>query len=264
MNKKNKKVALVLIICLVIFTLILFLTVGISDLRRKREKLYIVVDNDAMWVYKNQKWSTISKNDAKSYNWMAFDVYEGNSFSGRDYLMYTNDKWYIFDNSKKAVIPKEKVLAIGGNLNVSVLDFSMSNFTNEDNIYIKTILNRYGISDNVNFTNKEKISIDFDNDGENESLFVLSNVFPNGFTPSVTYNLIFLRDNNSTYVVYKNISGYNDDYSGCKAYVNNIIDVNNDNKYEILIGCGYYSTKGVYYALYTFLDNKYQLLISNS
>ena len=77
MNKKNKKVALVLIICLVIFTVILFLTVGISDLRRKREKLYIVVDNDAMWVYKNQKWSTISKNDAKSYNWMAFAVYEG-------------------------------------------------------------------------------------------------------------------------------------------------------------------------------------------
>ena len=140
----------------------------------------------------------------------------------------------------------------------------MSNFTNEDNIYIKTILNRYGISDNVNFTNKEKISIDFDNDGENESLFVLRNVFPNEFTPSVTYNLIFLRDNNSTYVVYENISGYNDDYTGCKAYVNNIIDVNNDNKYEILIGCGYYSTKGVYYALYTFLDNKYQLLISNS
>lgn len=264
MNKKNKKVALVLIILLIVFALILFVVIGISAFRKQKETLYIVVDNNAMWAYKNEKWSTISKTDAKSYNWMAFDVYEGNSFSGRNYLMYTNDKWYIFDNNKKAIIPKEQVLAVGGNVNVSVLDFSTDEFNSNDNIYIKAILNRYGVNDTVNFTIKEKIVLDFDNDGEKESLFVLSNIFPSGFVPDMSYNMIFLRDNDSTYMVYKNVAKYSDDYSGCKAYVNNIIDVNSDKNYEILIGCGYYSTQGVYHALYTFLDNKYQLLISNS
>lgn len=263
MNKKNKKLATILIIILIVFVLIMFIVFGISAFRKEKERLYIVVDNNAMWIYKNNKWATISKDDAKSYNWTAFDVYEGNSFSGRDYLMYTNNKWYIFDNAKKAVIPKDQVLAIGGNINVSVLDFSTTNIDSNDDVYINSILKRYDISDTKNFTTKEKISLDFDGDGKYEDLFILSNIFPSYFIPSISYNLIFLRDDNATYIVYKNISKYSDDYSGCKAYVNNIIDINNDKNYEILIGCGYYSVQGVYHALYTFKDNKYQLLISN-
>lgn len=264
MNRKNKKIGIILIIVLIVFALLMFILVGVGAFRRQKEKLYIVVDNDAMWVYKNEKWSTISVEDAKSYNWMAFDVYQGNSFFDRCYMMYTNNKWYIFDNSKNAVIPKEKVLAIGGNMNVSVIDFNTSSITDLDNSYIKYVLNKYGIDDVVNFTNKEKISLDFDNDGKSEDLFVLSNIFPIGFSPKKSYNLIFLRDDdNSTYVVYKSISDFGSSYSGCKAYVSSIIDVDMDKNYEILVGCGYYSVGGVYNALYTFKDNKYQMLISN-
>ena len=32
-----------------------------------------------------------------------------------------------------------------------------------------------------------------------------------------------------------------DNYRSCKAYISNIVDLDNDNKYEIFVNCGKYS-----------------------
>lgn len=52
-------------------------------------------------------------------------------------------------------------------------------------------------------------------------------------------------------------------YDSCKIYLQNIIDLDNDNKYELITGCGYYSNNGVINNIYTLKNKEYKLLISN-
>ena len=71
-----------------------------------------------------------------------------------------------------------------------------------------------------------------------------------------------MEKNGSIYYLYKAIEN-NDGQNGCKPYLNSLIDIDEDQVYEIVLSCGYYSVEKRLDMLYSFKDNQFKLLLSN-
>lgn len=263
MKNKNNKPYLFVLTLLGIFLLIVFFTVGLDSLKNRNKKLYLIVDQSSVWEYGKTKWKNVDRQNFLAYNWQKCQYYEDGIFIDQNYLVYTNNKWYVFDSNKDAIIPNSKFLAVGGGKKVTVKKSNMIDTDQSDQLVIEQVLRENAISDFDHFATKSKLVIDLDNDNKKEVLYVLSNMFLTDFSPSKVYNLVFVKDQDSIIYIYKDIDSIDNMYNNCKVYLNNILDVNKDSKYEIIIGCGYYSTNGVMNRMYTLKNKEYKLLISN-
>ena len=74
--------------------------------------------------------------------------------------------------------------------------------------------------------------------------------------------MFFVKNNNITYI-YNESSIDADSYSGCKPYISNIFDIDDDKKYEIAMACSQYSDGQVNYKIYKYDKGKFNLLVSN-
>ena len=68
--------------------------------------------------------------------------------------------------------------------------------------------------------------------------------------------------NNEIYPIYTDIAK-NNSYNGCKPYLSAVLDVDNDNTYELVVSCGRYSVQKPVDMLYKLTDNGFKILISN-
>ena len=64
-------------------------------------------------------------------------------------------------------------------------------------------------------------------------------------------------------MIYKKIEKTEDSYSGCKPYIKSILDVNNDNKYEVIINCAEYSTNKIHSTMYKYKNNQFENVVSS-
>lgn len=263
MKKKNNTPYIFVLVLLGVFFLIIFFTVGLDNLKNRNKKLYLIVDQSSVWEYGKTKWKNVDRQNYLEYNWKKCKYYEDGNFIDDQYLVYTNNKWYIFDSNKDAIIPNSRFLAVGGGKKVSVKKNQMIDTDQSDQPVIERVLRENSISDYENFVTKSKFVMDLDGDHDDEVLYVLSNMFSTDFSPSKVYNLVFVKDKDSILYIYKDIDQLDNMYNNCKVYLNNILDVDQDSKYEIIIGCGYYSTSGVKNNMYTLKNKEYKLLISN-
>lgn len=261
MKSKNNKPYIIVLVILIILFLIAIITIGISDINKKN--LYLIVDQSSVWEYQKTKWVNISILNYEQYNWQKCNYYEEGKMLGNNYLVYTNNKWYVFDSNKDAIIQNNTFLAVGGNKKATVKNTNQLPTDKSDEIIIQQVLRENSITDYENYVTRSKVITDLDNDNEEETLYILSNMFPTDFSPTKVYNIVFVKDRDSIIYVYKDIDDLANMYNNCKVYLNNILDVNEDNKYEIIIGCGYYSTNGVENNMYTLKNKEYKLLISN-
>ncbi len=141
----------------------------------------------------------------------------------------------------------------------------IKNFTQEkisDYTKVNEILSKNNISTNQELTSNTQISVDIDNDGIEEKIYVVGNVFPKESDPEYIFSVVFMEKNDIIYPIYKSIAK-NKSFNGCKPYINSIIDVNDDNKYEIVLSCSAYSIEGTIDMLYKFSNDKFKIIVSN-
>ena len=255
---KIKKAYIILIAILLIFCLVMFLLFGVDEIKKNSVKTTLIVGNDTVWVYSNQKWNKVDYYD--SLNWKKYDVYVNNEKSGNYYLWYNNE-WYAFDNEKNAVILDGDLLAISSNIDGSIKSFEIDDI--DDFSYVYDVLEDNNLPTNSQFTSSEKIVLDFDGDGVEEEFYAITNAFPMDFDPEKIFSIVFMVKDEKIYTIYTNVSD-NTGFNGCMPYFSGFIDANNDSKYDVILSCAKYSTAGVNKALYGFKDNNFKLLISNN
>ena len=126
------------------------------------------------------------------------------------------------------------------------------------------VLEEKGFSLSSNFTVLNKIDFDYDEDGQEEEFYVMSNVFPIDFIPDYLFSIVFMVKNGEIYYIYDDVSK-NTGYNGCKPYFTSFLDTNNDGKYEFILSCGRYSNAHKNNMLYQFNDelDSFKILISN-
>ncbi len=249
-----------LLIILIVFFLIMFIVLGIDNLKSEQQETTIIIGNQTIWNYKKRKWSTISNNSQiEKLNWQKYNIYLNNEKAGNYYLWHS-DKWYTFDNQKKAINLDGDILAIKSDNKIKVYPLIEEEIT--DYTLVNKILDENAIFDKEELTTKYKISIDFDNDGKTEYFYVISNIFPEESNPNNIFSIVFMEKDNKTYLIYKDITS-NKSFNGCKPYFTGFLDVNNDNKAEFILSCASYSVSNTINSLYSFDKDDFKILISS-
>lgn len=257
---KTKKRYIKIIIIMILLSIIFLLTIGLKLIEKENEIDLIVLDNNVILKKENNKWSSIKQeSELKKYNWNMLHIFVDNKYLGK-YNIYFNEKFYLFDKDRNAVNYNGDLIAFSNN-SYKLVNFTTSDITN--NYYVDKILSDYKL-DNTSLTSQYYIDLDIDNDNINEQIFVVSNKFPiDNVTQNTYFSFIFLVDKKEIIMIYKNIEQTDDSYSGCKPYINNILDINDDNKYEIILNCAHYSTGQIDSLMYEYKRKKFNLIISS-
>ena len=250
---KNKRYIYIIVI-LFISVFLFFIFYGINAIKDYNKDEILIVSDNIFRKYKS-KWFKIQ--DMKSMNWKKFHIYVNNDYYGDKYLYY-NEKWYIFEKDKKALTYSGDILAF--NANYKVVKFNEINNYSDKNI--EKILEE-NKSENLGIENSYYIDVDIDNDGSLERIYVVTNRFSDKLNSGKFFSYVFLVKKEKITYIYKEESNDSDSYSGCKPYISNIIDVDEDNKYEIIMTCSYYSNGIKKYNLYEYQKGKFNLLVSN-
>ena len=131
-----------------------------------------------------------------------------------------------------------------------------------DDTYVNYVLQENNLDGENQFTTSYKVDVDFDNDGEVEELYLISNAFPMDFNPEKIFSIVFMIKNDYVYYLYNDVST-NTSFNGCKPFLKAILDVDNDGLYEFVVSCAKYSTSIETDMLYKYVDDSFKIVISN-
>jgi len=258
--KKGKKKYIIIIIILIIYLLLMYVFIGRDNLKDSKNKTTLIVGNNTVWSYSNKKWHNVKdSNEISTFDWEKFSVSVDGKKLGKKYLVFS-DKWYLFDNNKKAVNYVGKLFAYKSNNNMNLLDFEINPIT--DFTYVNEVLSNLNIS-TLDFAVSNIVSVDFDNDGVDEDFYIISNSFITDPIPDKYFSIVFMVKDNNIYLLYNN-TNIKDVYSGCIPYIDAFINVDKDSIHEVVISCDKYSIQGSIDMLYKYNDNRFHILIYNN
>lgn len=254
-----KKVYLFLIFVIIGIGVIMFLLFGVDSLRREQYETALVVGDNTTWIYEKNRWLQVNNEKFNELNWQKYNVFEDNKSIG-SYDLWHDDKWYIFDNDKNAVIPENNWFAYRANYDIEVKSFDKEEL-NEDK-YVTSVLNDKDLSNDGKYTNAYKTSVDIDNDGVNEDFYVMSNVFSIGDYPEKIFSFVFMVKDEKIYYLYDDVRDYKA-YVGCSPNLVAFLDADDDQTDEVIVSCDQYSNLGRIDMLYNFDGESFKILISN-
>lgn len=257
---KNKQRYISVIIIIIIISIVFLLTIGLKLINNEKVSDLIALDNNVVFKNTKGKWKVITEDtELKEYNWNSLYTFVDNVYLGK-YNIYYNEELYLFDNNRNPINYNGSLIAFS-NKEYKLIDFKTNSITNDK--YINEVLNKNDLT-NKKLTSSYYINIDIDNDDEKEQLYVVSNKFPIDIVNDNKYfSFVFLVDNEKIKMIYKKIEKTEDSYSGCKPYIKSILDVNNDNKYEVIINCAEYSTNKIHSTIYKYKNNQFENVVSS-
>ena len=126
----KKKRYIVILAVLAIYVVVMLLVLGKDLLIKDKDEATIIIGDTSIWIYKEEGWTNITNpKTIETLSWQEYDVYLDNKISGRNYL-WNEDKWYIFDQNKKAIPREGSLLAINSNYDIKVKDFTTKGIRN--------------------------------------------------------------------------------------------------------------------------------------
>jgi hypothetical protein len=111
-------------------------------------------------------------------------------------------------------------------------------------------------------TENTKIVVDIDNDGIDEEIYSVSNVFPMFYEPEKVFSYVFMKKDSKIYYMYK-YEAEADSYSGCIPQISAIFDSDEDGVSEFALTCSRYSDQEPINSIYRFGNNGFELVISS-
>lgn len=253
---KEKKLYIGLIVFMIVAFLLVYFLFGRDIMREKKKRATLLVGNQTVWTYQNRRWE--NDNNYNSYNWENFHTYLNGQYFGK-YSLWHDDRWYGFDSNKNAVSLDGIFLAYSSNFDIDVKEVTQE--TDVDKTYINYVLKDNNLDVDSKMTACYRYSFDFDNDGEVEDFYVMSNVFAMNFTPDVEFSIVFMVKSEKIYYLYNET--YEGSFNGCKPYFSGFLDLDQDNCYEIILSCGKYSVEEEINTMFKFQKSKFKIMISN-
>lgn len=255
----KKRYVVILIIIAVYFT-VFFLLYGKDELKKSKLETTLIIGNDTIWQLKEKSWYNIANvADKEELNWEEFTVFVDNKKIGKYSMVYDN-KWYLFDKDRNAYPYSGSLIAYSANYEMKVKEFSKEQIS--DYTKVNEVLTENNLSTNSELTVSNYIKVDFDSDGKEEEFYMVSNAFPKESNPNYIFSIVFMEKDDIIYPIYKSIDK-NRSLNGCKPYISAIIDVDDDNKYEIVLSCSEYSVEKTIDMLYQFNNDKFSIIVSN-
>ena len=258
---KDKKVMIVLMISIFVFFIVMFLLFGVKNIKKGNIAATIVVGDTSIFTYQNRQWNNIrNSSSVQSLNWKPFHIFVDNEELGEYYLWHNDGKWYVFDQDNNAVLIDGNLLAYNSNFEIPVSSFVKENVT--DRKYVDSVLMENNISISSEFTTIYQVPFDLDQDGVEEMFYVVSNAFIDEYEPESIFSFVFMVKEEEVVMIYKEVNS-NRSFNGCKPFITSFLDVDQDDTYELLLGCGRYSIGEQIDMLYDYEKPEFKILISN-
>lgn len=254
-NQKNVKIfALVIaVIFIIIVSLIIF--INYSKFNNFLNPTYLVVDNDLIWKKDNNTWISATKDDiAKKIN---FKIYFDKTNVKEGKINFYSASSFVKERGTFRYVEKDFEAAIS-NGTLSIADIHTTNIDNINNdadanaIFINSLNEEEREQIYNNYQNRifgQKIKVDINNDNKNENIYILNSLTKD--STSFSYSNISLVTNDTVQNIVNSGTYYYD--------VKKIIDIDNDNKYEIIVKKSKYKDSSEYcYELYKNEDGIYK------
>ena len=259
--KKNNLIIIFIIVLIVIYCLVLFFFFGGSKrVSKENNDVVLIPDQSTMWTYSKNHWTNVTLDESiEQLNWLKYNVYVDDEKIGNYYMWYDNSKWYLFDKDRNSINYEGELFAYNSNYDVKLVEYEDNEI--EDFSYVNEMLKKKKLNaiDNSEYVVSSQINIDVDNDGEEEVFYIVSN---SSISASDTNNfsIIFMVKDDKIFDIYSEINNS----STCLPYISKFIDVDEDNKLELIVGCDSLSINGNKKFLYKFTkENKYKIIVSN-
>ena len=257
MSSRYKVITIILVVYLVVF----FLIYGLSNMKNGQRKLTLLVGDNTVWDYSNRSWLNITREETlDSLNWQEYKVFLDNKYFGEYSMWYDDNKWYAFNSNKKAVKMEGELIAYKANYDLKIKEFETKE--NNNNTYVHQVLKDNNLSTSSQMTVNNVVNFDIDADGVEEQFYVISNAFASDFYPDTIFSIVFMVKEQKIYSMYTNIEKANYG-NGCKPYIRTFLDINDDDKHELILTCAKYSVQEPEDMLFQLNKEKFDLLISN-
>lgn len=257
MSSRYKVITIILVVYLVVF----FLIYGLSNMKNGQRELTLLVGDNTVWDYSNKSWLNITREETlDSLNWQEYKVFLDNKYFGEYSMWYDDNKWYAFNSNKTAVKMEGELIAYKANYDLKIKEFETKE--NNNNTYVHQVLKDNNLSTSSQMTVNNVVNFDIDADGVEEQFYVISNAFASDFYPDTIFSIVFMVKEQKIYSMYTNIEKANYG-NGCKPYIRTFLDINDDDKHELILTCAKYSVQEPEDMLFQLNKEKFDLLISN-
>ena len=222
------------------------------------QETYLLIGSSAKWKYDGSKWRDFETDDVKLYAWKNYDIYIDQKKFGNYQVTFSEKKWYLFKNDQTPVSYQGDFLGIKSNRDYQVGSFERLDLDEKDMVYVNQVYENHQLKPNQRTTDAYKVVFDLDSDGEEETIYTVSNLFPDDFAPAIIFNFVFVVDHGKIQMVYETTDAFTKQYNHCKIRLQYLIDVDDNQKYELILNCNYYSTVGTCTSMYQKKGGRYQ------
>jgi hypothetical protein len=231
MNKKYQ----IYIVLMIIFIFISLLLVYEINIVEKKDNGYLLLpgnlvlykEKDNLEIYQK----AISKNDVSVV-----------TSSGIEKLTFTyqNNKITFYKDETEVDLDDELIYGYSSELELENISFNTQELNDNEIEKIDSILKVNGIIGYESLNEAEKLTFDFDQDGVDEEIYFISNLFDETIYDKV-FSLVFTIQDNSVNYLLKQIEDVDNTYDLCIPTPSSILKIGN---YKLIIRCDYFSELG--------------------
>ena len=252
----KKKYIIFLVILAVVYIGAMFLLNRATLLQNHKEKnsSYLILGYDTFLRFFDGSIETIEDVNKVTAN-RYFDVYMNNEYQGLYTMKLVSDTWHFYDSSSKEVRLTGNLLATAGNQKITPVSFSIDSLN-------ETELQQLQGIDYSTLTINEKVVLDFDQDGVEEELWNISNLYNDTLDYSdKIYAIIAYVDNGTIQFLHQFENTKNSEQQTGYLYrISNIIRIGQSEFYDIIIKRSRpFGNAGDCHLLYSYVDGKYEL-----
>lgn len=214
--KKQILIVGILLIAIVLFIIFIFIL--------NLDKGYLIIDESCILRKSGNKYRQVNSINDDIFDGK-YDVVSDLKIYNDVTLQYNSNKWYYFDdNYNDLSLSKVSAAYTKEFEGLKVADYSSAYYDSSDDEYLKKVLDNNNYSDYFVI----KSSYDLDDDGILETIYTVTN---EGLESGGSYSSIFLVKGNV-------FIGRLDNDTSKPYLVKKIIDLDGDDKYEVIVSKG--------------------------
>ena len=252
MTRQNKKLVIIAI-CIPVIAIIfgLLYNVFIKGDGEKFSDKYLIVGNYLILQQTNTSWKQIKEYNDKLQS-LTYKITDGVNTYNDVKLQYSqNNSWYFLKKDYTQInMPEFKIAT--HDLEVKIAEYTQENIINiKDDQYVTDAIKKYHMYAPDTYT-AMKIVYDFDNDGQEEAIYSINNFTLEAVNYDIGGLMIMVDDGQITKI---------DKISDGPLYLMEILDLDNDGQYEIIVSKDVYNipTFDSCYQIYKIKEGKWQL-----
>lgn len=212
---------------------------------------YLILSDDAIYYKEKHKWE-------KYYN----DIFTPTpvtvlTSTGTKELEITRIKGKLeyYQDESQIILEEPLLMAYSNKLNLKFKDYELEPIAAPEIKKFDEILKKHDIIGYEHLSSR-RLSYDFDHDGLDEVIYFVTNLFLETTYDKVFSFAYYIKGNEIIYLN-EQVGTLDQTYDLCIPTVKSIIDLNDDQKDEVIFACEYFNNIGVSYSFYQIKNHNF-------